>query len=234
MTEAEALKRFIPILGRISSPNERSNIVYRILERIGGNATGLMTVSHRQLGALAWPLDEAKATSFEEALDAAVDAHQLVSNIHRGGERRQLLIEDLAAWPDCPEISHDSPLAYWLGVPATEQPDALPPAIPSIEFDKLATRERLIEAFGSHTGMDSSWFDNLKDTPKLLAARKVTGQGGRNNAAPLFCPFEVLQWLLSPKRRKGDPMRPDTGWRLLEQHFPHTYNAHSVCDPRQD
>jgi len=117
----------------------------------------------------------------------------------------------------------------------TEKTPATPSnAIPAPDFAKLATREALIEAFGKFTEMNASWFVKLGDTPALLAARKVTGQGGRNNAAPLFCPFEVMQWLINPNRRKGNPMQPDTGWRMLELHFPLVYHAHSVCDPRQD
>lgn len=105
---------------------------------------------------------------------------------------------------------------------------------PELDLALLATREQLIEAFGNFTGMDASWFDNLKDTPKLLAARKVTGQGGRNNAAPLFCPYEVMLWLVNPMRRKGKPMKQETGWRVLEHRFPRVFNARSAGDPRQD
>lgn len=107
------------------------------------------------------------------------------------------------------------------------QPEGIDPTM-------LATREQLIEAFGTFTGMDASWFNNLKDTPKLLAARKVTGQGGRNYAAPLFCPHEVMLWLVNPKRRKGKPMKQETGWRVLEHRFSRVFNARSVGDPRQD
>ena len=97
----------------------------------------------------------------------------------------------------------------------------------------LATRQQLIAAFGSFTGMALAWFDNLKDSPALLAARKVSGQGGRGRTAePYFCPFEVMQWLIDPKRRKGRPLTPATGWRLLEEHFPKVHATHSVGDPR--
>jgi len=99
----------------------------------------------------------------------------------------------------------------------------------------MASRRQLIEAFGAFTGMDDSWFSNIKDTPALLAARKVTGQGGRGHIAePLFCPFEVLQWLINPARRKGRPLGQDKGWELLARHFPGAYAAFSVVDPRVD
>ena len=103
-----------------------------------------------------------------------------------------------------------------------------------VEFTLLATREQLIAAFGPHTGMDASWFRNLKDTPKLWDARKVTGQGGRGHIAePWFCPLEVMQWLGGGKCRKGRKLSTHKAWELLEAHFPKVYNAHSVADPRR-
>ncbi|MFC7434326.1 hypothetical protein ACFQNJ_07360 [Hydrogenophaga bisanensis] len=97
----------------------------------------------------------------------------------------------------------------------------------------LASRDQLIAAFGSFTGMDSTWFNNLTDTPALQASRKVAGQGMRGRTAePLFCPFEVMQWLANPKRRKGRKLSPDKAWELLERHFPKVYNLKSVADPR--
>jgi hypothetical protein len=59
-----------------------------------------------------------------------------------------------------------------------------PPELVHVEpsgFDValLATRQELIDAFGKFTGMSKSWFSNLKDTPALMQARKLRGQGGR-------------------------------------------------------
>ena len=103
------------------------------------------------------------------------------------------------------------------------------------DFSMLATREQLIEAFGRFTGMDASWFKNITDTPVLLAARKVAGHGGRGHIAePLFCPFEVMQWLADSKRRKNKSRKlsVEKAWELLEKNFPKVYNARSIADPR--
>jgi hypothetical protein len=102
------------------------------------------------------------------------------------------------------------------------------------DLSKLATPMQLISAFGTFTGMDASWFDNLRDTPALAQARKVHGKGGRTSAPPWFCPIEVMQWLVSPRRKKGRRMSEEKGWSLLEQHFPSAYNAVSVGDPRKN
>jgi hypothetical protein len=110
-------------------------------------------------------------------------------------------------------------------------------AIPDrgIDFAALATRQQLIAAFGAFTGMDASWFTNLKDLPKLKAARKVVGHGSKGHTTePYFCPFEVMQWLVDPKRKKGRAVNDHTAWRLLEQHFPKVYAQRSVGDPRDN
>ncbi|MEY8689877.1 MAG: hypothetical protein AB9M53_08365 [Leptothrix sp. (in: b-proteobacteria)] len=107
----------------------------------------------------------------------------------------------------------------------------------SPNYSMLATREKLIVAFGAFTGMDAAWFTNLTDTPKLLAARKVAGQGGRGRTTePWFCPLEVMQWLIDPRRRRkgGRLLSESKGWELLETHFPRVYAANSVGDPRED
>lgn len=101
------------------------------------------------------------------------------------------------------------------------------------DFSILATRYQLIEAFGRFTGMDGSWFKNIKDTPALLAARKVTGQGGRGHIKePRFCPFEVMQWLADSKRRKGRKLGTEKAWEILEKNFHKVYIVHEIADPR--
>ncbi len=119
------------------------------------------------------------------------------------------------------------------GTAPEAQPQAAAPRPNGPDYAMLATRDQLIEAFGRFTGMDASWFKNLKYTPALLAARKVTGRGGRGHIAePWFCPFEVMQWLADPKRRKGRKLGTDKAWELLERHFPRVHGTHAIADPR--
>lgn len=110
-------------------------------------------------------------------------------------------------------------------------PSPAPVVADEIAFDMVATRQELIDAFGKFTGMNLAWFDNLKDSPKLKAARKYNGQGGRHSAEPLFCPFEVMQWLADPKRKKGKPLNDATAWRLLKESFGKVYNQYSIGEP---
>jgi hypothetical protein len=129
------------------------------------------------------------------------------------------------------------PLA-WPGAASRTQtfaPTEASPAPPDqLNFELVETRQALIDAFGSFTGMKMSWFSNLKDSPKLKAARKFTGRGGRLSAEPLFCPFEVMQWLVDLRRKKGRPLQNETGWRMLKQHFPKVYALNAIGDPNAD
>lgn len=103
-----------------------------------------------------------------------------------------------------------------------------------VDFARLATPDELIAAFGKFTGMDASWFHNLKDSPALLAARKHKGTGGRKFTTPLFCPYEVMLWLLDEGRKKGRHIQPDTAWRMFKQHFPKAYEPRAIGDPNED
>ncbi|UBB17501.1 hypothetical protein [Comamonas odontotermitis] len=104
----------------------------------------------------------------------------------------------------------------------------------AIDHAKRATRQQLIDAFGKFTNMDMSWFLNLKDAPRLRDARKVIGAGGHKHTEPLFCPFEVMQWLIDPRRGKGLPLSKNKGWELLANYFPRAHAPRSVLDPRED
>jgi len=103
-----------------------------------------------------------------------------------------------------------------------------------IDYGLLATRDQLISAFGLATKMDMSWFKSMNYSPGLQSARKVKGHGQRGHTLePLFCPYEVMEWLIGPRRRKGRPLNKDKGWLLLEQNFPRVYNINSIGDPRK-
>lgn len=111
-------------------------------------------------------------------------------------------------------------------VPASE-------ALPT-RWDLLATPSELITVFGTITGMDKAWFNNAKDAPKLKAARHSAGKGGRKGLEPLYQVFEVMQWLIDKKRRKGKTMEEATGWRMLKNQFPNVYEEYQSFEPRPD
>ena len=153
------------------------------------------------------------------------------------GEVKELTIPHItapafAAWLAAQGETPSPYIAAWFEAVDTATPAPVVDA--GIEFALLATRAQLIAAFGVFTGMENSWFKNLKDTPKLKDARKVAGSGGRASTEPLYCPFEVMRWLTDPKRKKGRRLMPDKGWQLLEGHFLKVYNKNSIGDTRTD
>ena len=112
-------------------------------------------------------------------------------------------------------MADDSPLRYWLPY-ASEQSDERPQAESAnqetFNYAMLATPEKLIEAFGSMSGMNLSWFRSMKDRPALNDAVVIKGVRGRNGVPPLLDVFSVMQYLIDPKRR-GKKLPEETGWR---------------------
>lgn len=108
----------------------------------------------------------------------------------------------------------------------------------AIDLSMLAGPGQLIDAFGLHTGMNASWFKNLKDYPALSGAIKRKGTSGRGRATePLFCPFLVMQGLMKTPR-KGSKRKAfkeaATPWRMLKRHFPRVYDMHQGQSPLDD
>jgi hypothetical protein len=104
-----------------------------------------------------------------------------------------------------------------------------PPVAAGPDYSILATRQDLIDAYGAFTGMDIGWVKNVTDSTKLQKARKVLGAGLKGRRVePLFCPYEVMEWLIDKKRRKGRPIASDKAWEILEKRFFKVYN---ICSP---
>ncbi len=132
---------------------------------------------------------------------------------------------DVNAWLE----KQGAPYRWDVDTPeGTSESQAAPKPAP--DYAMLATPEKLIEAFGSMSGMKLSWFRSMKDRPALDDAVVIKGARGRNGAPPLLDVFSVMQYLIDPKRR-GKKLREETGWRLLKAHFPKVYAAHESYDP---
>jgi hypothetical protein len=166
-----------------------------------------------------------------------------------GGELRRVKRWELEdGEPDFETVLADCRIAWWdVQALAEGRLQSAPqhiteePRIQAIKAEKevstdrslLATRKQLIDAFGVFTGMDQGWFKNLTDAPALFKARKIPGRGGRGHLQePLFCPVDVMRWLVSDTRKKGRKLGEDKAWELLEKHFPKAYSAHSAADSR--
>lgn len=136
-----------------------------------------------------------------------------------------LTVEEGNAW-----LKRNGYLQKWKPMASVAAPVEAGP-----DYSILATRQDLIDAYRAFTGMDMTWFDNLKDSPKLQKARKVLGKAIKGRTIePLFCPYEVMVWLIDKKRRKGKSISSDKAWEILEKRFPKVYNIYSPGDTRTD
>ncbi len=107
-----------------------------------------------------------------------------------------------------------------------------PPDQPEIDTAMTASRDELIAAFGPHTGMNLSWFNDLNHVPGLKSALALPGRRGKHSVQPRFFVFPVMQWLVYGRRRAGAPIQDDTAWRILKNKFPKIYEAYQSHDPR--
>lgn len=103
-----------------------------------------------------------------------------------------------------------------------------------IRYEVLASRTELIEAFSLY-GVELKIFRALKDRPGLMAACRVKGQGQKGSRAePMFCPFEVINWLVKTGVKEKPRLTNSMGWHILQTRFPSVYAEKSVGDPRQN
>ena len=105
-------------------------------------------------------------------------------------------------------------------------------SIEQIRYAVLASRTELIDAF-SFYGVERKIFKALNDRPGLKAACRVKGKGQKGSTAePMFCPFEVISWLVKTGVKDKPQLTDFTGWHILETKFPNVYSEKSICDPR--
>lgn len=128
---------------------------------------------------------------------------------------------------------HDYDITHLISIlPKDQVPRQFPKdavVVNGYDHDELATPDNLIKAFGTYTGMDQSWFK--KPEGRFHMAKKVNGKSGRRPYPPLFCPYEVMEWLISPKRKKGEKISVQTGWRQLKKHFSNVYDRYESFGP---
>jgi hypothetical protein len=232
--EARALRRCFAIIAPQIPPADRALASLKIEQQINGTQCDPRPYRFNQLGTLFYPNDAEKAATLAEQMAVAHARGDLVTTMPAG--QRGAFITDLAAWPDCPPVPPDSPLVCWLGgvTGADNAPHTPAPAEPATQWHLLATTTKLIDAFGAMTGMNKTWFSNVKYRPQLLAARHIAGQGGRNGREPFFYVFSVMRYLIDPKRRGGKTMQVATGWRILKNKFPKVYDEYQDQNPDAD
>lgn len=117
-------------------------------------------------------------------------------------------------------------------VPSSNPINALQSHEP-IDTSVLAAPYELLAVF-ERWGLKKYWFNDLKNHKWLEDTRKVKGNGGRNPALPLFCPYEVMLGLRKESRSAKDRFSESKGWRLLQENFPKTFARFECLAPDFD
>ncbi|MCO5976332.1 hypothetical protein [Ideonella oryzae] len=94
------------------------------------------------------------------------------------------------------------------------------------DLSLAATRSQLISVFGGMSGMNRSWFANLKDKPALDKACVLRGQPGRHHTEPMFDPYAVLLWLMDRRRKIGRRAPVAALWAAFRKHFPDSFERY--------
>jgi hypothetical protein len=110
--EAEALRRCLSILAPSSTPIERRAMALNVEDRIAGRQTAALALTYSQFGTLFHPDDRVQAEKVERRMQHAVERGELVTIVPPN--HKMLLLTELCVWPQCPPVSEDSPLRYWL------------------------------------------------------------------------------------------------------------------------
>lgn len=128
---------------------------------------------------------------------------------------------------------HALPLTPCLVISSSKK---LVTANPLYRQEELATPKQLINAFGSRTGMNESWFKRLSDSPGLISARKQIGRGGSRSSfiEPLFCPYEVMLWLFTCRKKNSNKLSENIGWKVLKRSFRPVYDKYESFSPMED
>lgn len=166
--EVQALRRILAILSRVSTADERRNMVMRVEEKISGRDNSLLTFTLPHAAALFFPSDADKARAVQQLMESAFDAGELVTVIPK--EHRHILLSDLAAWPRCPAVGSDSPLRHWLPDCPVDNPHAQEPA----QSEPQRRLNRLRGIGGSAVKKSGGWKFKLSD--ELIRLERAEGR----------------------------------------------------------
>jgi hypothetical protein len=133
---ADALRECLHIVASRYSPDERRTMARNVEQYIQeGMWLPAFTIEH--VAALYYPGDAASEERFRSRIQEAIRSGELVPAAGEG----KLFASDLAGWPNCPRVPHDSPLRYWLPAFMHEPARAELPLEHWLQFDLWALRE---------------------------------------------------------------------------------------------
>jgi len=215
--EAQALRRFLPILSRIATEQERRDIALKIEQRISGDDKTLMPFAFRHLAALFYPSNEARAEAFANTMRNARSSGTLTSRIPGN---HGIFLADLAIWPDCPPLPAESPLQYWLpGIPPEQEPDAKANARgEDASKSETTSQPRELKSFKWWAELpESEHYVRWKDVPGTVARLQHPNSPLVQQTTEAAVRKDLRQWLFSGRIFARNPYE---GYLPIEGNLP--------------
>lgn len=98
----------------------------------------------------------------------------------------------------------------------------------AVDYAVLADPEMLLDAF-ERWGLKKQWFRDVDKHPWLKKAKRVSGKPGRSSFPAYFCPYAVMQGMLSDSRKSK--LSDRQGWSILEKKFSKAYLVFEPLKP---
>ena len=173
-----ALRAIVKILSPQSPAEARRAFAVKLAEAGNGEIHKNLVFYYWHIGALFHPNDPAAANALSEKMRAGREAGEIQSIIPR--DRGGILVDDLLTWSECPPVTADNPLSFWLPVSAATSgtPEkAVPPVVTPLASSTGIASAEIIERFR----LAAEWSEKLRkpDSYKyLLPALAQRGQRG--------------------------------------------------------
>lgn len=98
----------------------------------------------------------------------------------------------------------------------------------AVDYAVLADPEMLLDAF-ERWGLKKQWFRDVAKHPWLKEAKRVSGKPGRGGFPAFYCPYAVMQGMLSDSRKSKLSVKK--GWEILENKFSKAYLVFESSKP---
>lgn len=154
------LNAIVKILAPHHPHDGRRAMAGKLAEAAAGKAIDNLAFKYRDMGHLFFPDDTAAAIELGERISAARKAGEIASIIPFGEDG--LLPTDLLTWTDCPPVSANNPLSYWLPVTETCSPAVTTAPTPKRgrrPGDAPAMLAHILEALDSYAAATGQDFD---------------------------------------------------------------------------
>lgn len=182
-TDRDALKAIVKILSPHCPSDVRNALARKLAESARGSSFENLAFRFSDIGHLFHPADPAAADALARDIRAARESGELQSIIPL--EQGHIAPLDLLTWPQCPPVSAENPLSYWL--PVTPQQ-----SIAKAEFAPVSgtncqagmgiTKQKVMNAFDGIYFDRDHWGKYLATPPLWLVECRVA-KGNKKTSA---------------------------------------------------